>query len=210
MTYQIPVFANGARGSAAFFFVVLNPIKLTDPTGRETKYRPSGKDFKSDYFGRVILKHYLYGGGKPLSFNDKKWGDYMRNAPADLDHNAPALKEQIGSQIANQSQQLGADVGASMGFDITFQGFTENGEGIIGYNYLHGTESEAGHLQVSGTMLRNQDGSISVNYTAQWNDKLDPNYSYDSDSAKERFAKTIANPTDFTIKITWDDTMTIP
>ncbi|GMO60156.1 MAG: hypothetical protein Ta2G_20200 [Termitinemataceae bacterium] len=34
MTYQIPVFANGARGSAAFFFVFFNPIKYTDTDGK--------------------------------------------------------------------------------------------------------------------------------------------------------------------------------
>ncbi|GMO38584.1 MAG: hypothetical protein Ta2B_18160 [Termitinemataceae bacterium] len=63
MIYQIPVFVNGARGSAAFFFVVLKSIKLTDPEGRYDRVTAVAYAHKwsgGNYFTGRNLNFYNY------------------------------------------------------------------------------------------------------------------------------------------------------
>lgn len=64
-----------------------------------------------------------------------------------------------------------------------------------------------GGFQIKGTVSKNKKGDITYDLTYTWNDKIDPNFMYDSDSKKAEFAKSIplANPTDYTIRITWKD-----
>ena len=52
---------------------------------------------------------------------------------------------------------------------------------------------------------------IFINFTYQWNDIIDPNFIYSTDSAKAKFAKGIpfANPTDYIIRISWSDISTL-
>ena len=55
--------------------------------------------------------------------------------------------------------------------------------------------------------MKDKKGNITYNLTYTWNDIIDPNFMYDSDSKKAAFAKKIpfANPTDYTISISWTD-----
>lgn len=81
----------------------------------------------------------------------------------------------------------------------------ENGEEIIGHQYLHGTNADVGGFNMKGTISKNDKGdtTFSVDYT--WNDKIDPNFDYASDVAKAEFARKIADPEDYTIRIEWHD-----
>lgn len=83
----------------------------------------------------------------------------------------------------------------------------QNGESIYGYNYLHGVNGDVGGYVISATITR-YCGYITYDATCTWNDIIDPNLSYSSDKQKAEFAKSIpfANPTDYTISITWNDT----
>lgn len=47
--------------------------------------------------------------------------------------------------------------------------------------------------------------------TYTWNDIIDPNFMYDSDSKKAKLAEWIpfADPTDYIIRITWSEDLTV-
>lgn len=83
----------------------------------------------------------------------------------------------------------------------------QNGESIYGYNYLHGVNGDVGGYVVSATITR-YCGFVIYNATCTWNDVMDPNFQYDSDIEKANLAKKIpfADPTDYVISITWEDT----
>lgn len=82
---------------------------------------------------------------------------------------------------------------------------------IIGYQYLHGTNETVGGFQIQGTISKNSKGDTIYDLTYTWNDIIDPNFMYDSDSKKAEFAKSIpgANPTDYYLQISWYDKTTI-
>lgn len=87
----------------------------------------------------------------------------------------------------------------------------ENGEQIIGYQYLHGTNSDAGGYLIRGTIDKSKRGifigKTIFRLTYQWNDIIDPNFQYSTDKAKSEFAKIIpfSNPKDYNIHISWFD-----
>lgn len=159
------------------------------------------RDAASDAQGRSILWHWLYGGGKDfIKDNDKSWAKYMTDNELLL----PQVREIINgymSQVEN---------GGSMTFNEKMAMEIENGEQIIGYQYLHGANMDVGGFNISGTIAKNENGAATVSMTYQWNDIIDPNFFYDTDSAKAKFANSIpfANPTDYTIRISWADVST--
>jgi hypothetical protein len=165
-----------------------NPVKLVDPDGR-------------DSFGFELLTHYLYGGGKELLLDNKKWANYMK---ANL-----MLETQIKLELNKYAIQH-RDF-SSHDFIIRFHAEIDTGENIDGYQYLHGTNRDVGDFELRGSMIRNDDGTITFNYTAQWNDKIDPNYTYATDREKEKIAKIISfgKAKGYIVRIKWDDTMTI-
>jgi len=174
-----------------------NPVNMLDPTG----YVPwtSISDFKSDWVGREILWHYLYGGGKEMKMvNDEDWNDYMENNTI--------LTSKVKDLVKEYASQVKA--GSSKYFKITTAMEIENGEQIIGYQYLHGTNADVGGFKISGLIVKDKNGSSTINFTYQWNDRIDPNFIYNSDSNKAKFAKSIpfAKPKDYTIMISWSDT----
>lgn len=83
----------------------------------------------------------------------------------------------------------------------------ENGEQIIGYQYLHGTNADVSGFKIIGTITKDYKSNAIVSFSYQWNDKIDPNFIYITDSKKAKFAESIpfADPTDYIIRITWSD-----
>lgn len=81
------------------------------------------------------------------------------------------------------------DSGGSEDVNIVTSMKIENGEDIIGYQYLHGTNKNAGGFTISGTISKNIKGDITYDLTYTWNDIIDPNYKYASDGKKAEFAK---------------------
>ena len=78
-----------------------------------------------------------------------------------------------------------------------------NGESIIGYQYLHGTDMNAGGFNISGTITKLQNGEIQYFLCCTWNDYIDPNDNYKSDRVKADIANFLFNPTDYVISISW-------
>ena len=94
----------------------------------------------------------------------------------------------------------------TINIDVVTNAEIENGESIIGYQYLHGTNADVGGFHVIGTITKDTSGYVYYDLTCTWNDMIDPNYKYQSDKKKATVAKLIpfANPTDYFISITWN------
>ena len=73
---------------------------------------------------------------------------------------------------------------------------------------MHGTNQDVGGFTIKGTISKDNSGTATAKLTYTWNDIIDPNFIYATDSRKAQFAKSIpfANPTDYIIRISWDDT----
>lgn len=176
--------------------------------------------FKFDDKGLKILKWWLYGEGNKHSnkvidlydggndqLSEKQrawmifqanydWGLYMMSSPM-LTDNVKALLDNEFKSISN---------GQTVNINITTDMQIENGESIIGHQYLHGTNSSVGGFKVKGTAKKDENGNVTAQLHFEWNDIIDPNFEYSSDEFKAKLAKSIpgANPTDYTIRIGWD------
>lgn len=124
-----------------------------EPGGRGRGRRALGDDFDSDWAGRAILDRYLDGGGD-WDINNASWTAYMKASDTlRRQVRVQVLKIARGYQAANAANLAGAP------FFKTFHGQVENGEGIIGYQYLHGTNKDVGDFRIFGTVTtHNQNG----------------------------------------------------
>ena len=167
-----------------------NPVNYKDPNGTNNR---SIWSLVSDWAGRKILSHWLFGGGKPIKEHNGKWGDYMKKNET--------LRTKIKAVVKNVSKNLKK-------IDMRLHMEIENGEDIIGYQYLHGSNPNVVDFQIKGMLYKDGRGNTTCNLTYTWNDIIDPNFQYSSHKKKADFAKSIpfANPTDYVISISWSDT----
>lgn len=173
------------------------------------EYTYSAKDFLVDIPGILILHHYLFGNGKDYIIqNNDLWTFYMKGTKICHEFDKCA-GESLSDYAYSLVYDYGLDLcnGESLDFDVTTSAEIENGESIKGMHYLHGTNSKVGGFRVYGT-VNMEYGYRIYKYTCEWNDIIDPNYQYSSDMAKVNIAYKIpfANPTDYTIKISWNET----
>lgn len=155
----------------------------------------------SDQAGRAILWRWVSGGGNWVIFDDSYWTDYMTS------HDG--LKTQVGGWLLQESVRLRDQVHGGHPFSETNVSLTrnavlDNGEDIIGYQLLHGTNRDVGGFAIRGSI--DWDGckfEYSMHYT--WNDMIDPNPDYDSDTWKSIFGQVISlgQASDYRIWITW-------
>src|SRR5262249_37920102 len=115
------------------------------PAGGSRRGRRSeGSDFDSDWAGVAILERYLGGEGDWIISNSPPWTAYMKASAL--------LRKQLRPQIVGQAKDL-AHFHADGRFPVatSFAAELENGEGIIGYQYLHGTNKDVGGFQILGS-----------------------------------------------------------
>lgn len=202
----------GNIGSAlthnAWAYCYNKPTVLVDPEGQLPSF-PKGS-FRFDWAGVQILWWYLFGGGKKREITGGAWTNYMRNAktctgPCMGGKESTTLSEYTYSLLRPHAE--GIKEGETRTVELQETVSLQNGESIYGYNYLHGVNGDAGGYVISATITR-YCGYITYDATCTWNDIIDPNLSYSSDKQKAELAKSIpfANPTDYTISITWNDT----
>ena len=183
----------GVIGHNSFAYCLNDPICFIDNGGNRASYW----SLKSDWAGRKILWHYLFGGGDDFIIEyDNSWTNYMNSNEI--------LTANIEDIIRGEASSLGT--GQTKTISITTSMEIQNGEDIVGYQYLHGTNADVGGFQIEGTVTCNKNGSLDYVVTCTWNDMIDPNFSYDSDKAKAAFAQLIANPKDYYIRIKWEKT----
>ena len=186
-----------------------------DPDGRSGRRvrederrggKPGSGHFDNDWAGRAILERYLTGGDDWNIDNDPAWTRYMQENPT-LTAEMERYNNNQAAAAVRQYQQSGQGNGS---FDTTTQVAMENGEGIVGYQYLHGTNQEAGGFQHNGTTsvkpLPDGTYEVTVNSNYRWNDVIDPNPQYSTDNWKSTIAEIVtfgqADPYD--IHIGWE------
>lgn len=181
------------------------PDRTRNPTGRD------GSWLENDWAGREILGRYLAGGDDWNIRDDDRWTQYMTEDPL--------LTGQVSQQTQGAAQQLYQQYVASgvtrAPLDITFHADIENGEGINGHQYLHGTNADVGDFHIGGnaTITPRADGGYDVTIDGEyaWNDVIDPNDQYSTDTQKSRIAEIItagqADP--YKIQILWHKQTTI-
>ena len=111
----------------------------------------------------------------------------------------------IDEYIADPEHSL--EIGESMEVNISVHMDMETGEGIVGYQYLHGTTAPEGDYQIVGTITRLSETSYGCQLTYTWNDEIDPNSTYDTDTSKNRIANifSLGRCDSYKIHISWSD-----
>jgi uncharacterized protein YukE len=167
--------------------------------------------FDNDWAGRAILDRYLSGGGDWTINDDEEWTRYMTSNEL--------LSRQLVGPAQEQAQQALqnylAGTGPSGSFDERFHAEIQNGEGIVGYEYLHGTSSDAGDFQFAGntnvTPLPDGTYQVTIDGSYTWHDTIDPNPQYTTDTWKSRLAEiaTLGAADPYDIHINWDKRTTV-
>ncbi len=121
--------------------------------------------------------------------------------------------EILTSNVSDIVFQIAAEleVGEIETVDIVTSMEIDNGESIIGYQYLHGTNSTVGDFQIYGTISKVGESEYIFDLEYVWNDIIDPNFDYDSDTLKNRVTWVISlgNHESYDIQIIWSDVTTI-
>ncbi|RKT55486.1 WXG100 family type VII secretion target [Saccharothrix australiensis] len=175
------------------------------PEGGDSRDLGRGVDLSSDWAGRAILDRYLRGGGDWTIVDDADWSKYMMGNEQ--------LRTQLSSVSEAQAQQALRDHLAGKhppgAVDRTFHAEIQNGEGIVGYQYLHGTDSKKGDFRYQGesSVRELPDGTYEVTTKAgyTWNDTIDPNPQYSTDKWKSKLAEvlTLGQADPYDLHITW-------
>lgn len=123
------------------------------------------------------------------------------------------LRDQLRGPVAEQAQRaLDAYrvTGNEQGdFAQRFHADIQTGEGIVGYQYLHGTDRNVGDFELSGTTTVHPRGDgtydVSVDSGYTWNDRIDPNPQYSTDRWKSKLAEivTLGQADPYDLHITW-------
>lgn len=168
---------------------------------REPGGERPGNHLDNDWAGREILGNYLIGGGDQVITNDPNWTAYMQNnhiLSNELDIRAVADAQQLFNMSNDQVIRI----------DENFPTQIENGESIVGYQYLHGTNGGLGRTGIVD-IVRNADGTATVNLNMQysWNDVIDPNNNYTTDTIKNRIAEiaTLGQADPYDMQINWSE-----
>ena len=222
---QIAIATQGEiLGANLFAYCNNNPVNYADYYGFAS-YSLSFKDFKSDWAGREILKHYLTGNGKAFYKSSSKWMSYMNKAPVckicnsckKRNNSSKYLNDYILKCIIKYKNKIEkAFYEMQYSNTIKVDASVQNGESIIGYNYLHGANSRVGGLKIKFTLTKqkpkksNEKYRIKIFASCVWNDMIDPNFAYSSDTYKAALATKIpfTNPKDYQLRISWYFTST--
>ena len=158
----------------------------------------------NDWAGRSILSRYLTGGGDWHIDNDPDWSEYMQANSI--------LTNDLRNRAIEDSQSLFQSNDSSAWIDENYHTNIENGEGVVGYQYLHGTNGgfdREGALEIQ----RHSDGSATVTLEMEytWNDVIDPNPQYNTDNWKNFIAEgiTLGRADPYEISITWTETTVV-
>jgi WXG100 family type VII secretion target len=166
-----------------------------------------GDHFDYDWAGGAILERYLTGGDDWYIKNDPRWTEYMQS-------NA-SLTANLRDRAVNTAQELFRSEKTQMHVDESFLMTMENGEGIVGYQYLHGTNANVGGFQRQGTasIEPNENGgyTVTMNMDYTWNDVIDPNPQYVTDNWKSQIAEiiTLGQADPYEIHISWSETTVV-
>ena len=130
-------------------------------------------------------------------YNAQNWSTYMTESDS--------LTIQVKDIVRGYCEQVSC--GETKDFNETIWPFAiDNGEQVVGYQYLHGVNGDVGGFRIRGSITKTQQGEATIKFTYQWNDIIDPNPQYTTDIEKSELANKFFNPDDYIIRIAWDDT----
>jgi len=160
-----------------------------------------------DWAGGAILERYLDGGGDWVIDNDPNWREYMQGNET--------LSNDLQSRALDTAQKIFMSGSDSLAIDEQYPMEIENGEGIVGYQYLHGTNANVGDFQRQGGAQMKPDGkggytvTLTMRYT--WNDVIDPNPQYATDQWKSKIAEiiTLGQAEAYDMHIAWEETTVV-
>lgn len=168
---------------------------------------------ESDWAGRALLERYWSGEGAWDISDDPAWTRYMTASRI--------LRKALQSEVKYYARKLaGAKRDGTFAVQKTFHAELENGEAMVGYQFLHGSNRRVGDFQFMGTAsviheygesVAGVEASIrpgttvhmSLRYT--FNDITDPNYSYFSDAVKSAISEviTLGEAEGFRFSVSW-------
>ena len=135
----------GFVGNNMFAYCGNNPSNGVDPRGEKDRSEDGEEEetksfwsLNSDWAGREILFHWLFGGGEAIIAEGGKWGQYMSENEL--------LNTQIQTIVDGYAQSIQS--GEGLYVEIQTHIDIENGEDIIGYQYLHGSNADVGDFQL--------------------------------------------------------------
>jgi hypothetical protein len=158
----------------------------------------------------------MFGNGSRWTItDDPSWSRYMMSNPVLRASLEPVVLHE--AQVAVAAHPAGSAAASSHSFSVTTQVTIQNGEGIIGWQYLHGTNRNVGGFQFRGTTnVTPNGGSFNVTVMARytWNDRMDPNFTYGTDIIKSsigRIFRIIGGANDYDFVCSWhvDTVLTI-
>ncbi|MCR5593529.1 MAG: hypothetical protein K6F79_07275 [Saccharofermentans sp.] len=154
-----------------------------------------------DEAGGKIARWYLFGMGKErIIIDDPFWTEYMESRSELLHQVQDAVFAEANRMEVGQVNKV---------VDITCHMELDNGEGVVGYNFLHGSEPTVGDFEISGTITRLENGDVKYNLTYTWNDIMDPNEIYPTDRFKNSILKQIQlckfTLAIYVMRVTWSD-----
>ena len=157
--------------------------------------------FEHDDVGIMLLDWYLRPIGDELYLSNPYMTAYMEEDEV----LTCRTRRVIDEYIADPEHSL--EIGESMEVNISVHMDMETGEGIVGYQYLHGTTAPEGDYQIVGTITRLSETSYGCQLTYTWNDEIDPNSTYDTDTSKNRIANifSLGRCDSYKIHISWSD-----
>ncbi|MFH8484351.1 hypothetical protein [Streptomyces longisporoflavus] len=189
------------------------------PEGGTTRSRRTGGDLEADWAGIAILRRYLGGEGAWHIRDAPEWTRYMERSAR--------LRGELRPRIAAFARTLArSGQKAPVPVAMKFHAELENGEGIIGYQYLHGTHAGQGDFTVDGTAeARHEYGQshagreesvqpgalVRMRLRFRWNDVIDPNPRYGTDRIKSIVAEiiTLGEASSYDISISWEEECTV-
>ena len=163
-----------------------------------------GDHWDYDWAGGAILERYLEGGDDWIINNDPRWTKYMQENQS--------LTQSLKIKSLETARLLFESGNSTISIDETFAMQMENGEGIVGYQYLHGTNEHAGGFERDGTATITQDAdgnyTVTMKMEYTWNDIIDPNPQYHTDNWKNAVAEviTLGKADPYEIHIGWSET----
>ena len=174
---------------------------------RQPGGRRGGDHLDYDWAGGAILERYLTGGGDWNIRDDPRWTAYMQaNGYLTTD-----LRDRALDTAQDLHRTFAAGGSDRLAINESFPMEIENGEGVVGYQYLHGTNANVGGFQRQGTASIAPDGAggyvVTTDMTYTWNDVIDPNPQYTTDTWKSTVAEivTLGQADPYEIHISWTE-----
>lgn len=170
-----------------------------------------------DSAGLDILVHWLGGSGLEANVDGERllfrqWKTYMTEFNDHTTGPNTNYVDRIRPLLVKTAWSM-ADLanGTTKSVDTMFPAELRNGEGVIGYEYLHDTNEvdvTPGGFQMQGTAKKVLGGRtdclrVDFDIVYRWNDRIDPNARFATDRVKARLARMFSNPKDYNLHIRW-------